>query len=52
MINEKTSFEKELKNIPIINRHPSPEEELKLQKQWGIYVINRRGRTTIRTGTH
>lgn len=39
MINKKTSFEEELKNIPIINRHPSPEEELKLQKQWESMLL-------------
>ena len=39
MINEKTSFEEGLKNILIINRHPSPEEELKLQKQWESMLL-------------
>lgn len=34
MTNEKLTFEERIKNIPIINRNPSPEEELELQKQW------------------
>ena len=39
MINEKTSVEERLKNMPIINRHPSPEEEFKLQKQWESMLL-------------
>lgn len=39
MIDEKTTFEKGIKNIPIINRNPSPEEEMELQKQWESMLL-------------